>query len=197
LRAIRVKCFGAGGGAGGAITTGSGNISGGSGGGGGGYAESFITNIAGLASSITVTRGAGGAGGTGVAGSAGGNSIFASITANGGGGGEAQSSQTVPLAHFSVGGFGGSASGAEFILTGSGGFRFTAFATDRISGGIGGMSAVYGRKENEQINNTSGDGRSAIGVGNGGEGGRNMPSSGTARTGGEGANGIVIVELYA
>jgi hypothetical protein len=63
LRAIRVKCQGGGGGGGGAATTGVGQQAISSGGAGGAYAESFITNIAGLDASVTVTRGAGGTGG--------------------------------------------------------------------------------------------------------------------------------------
>ena len=65
LRAIRVRVQ-AGGGAGGSSSTATGaNHSKGAGGGGGGYAEAFITDVAGLASSVTVTRGAGGSGASG------------------------------------------------------------------------------------------------------------------------------------
>jgi hypothetical protein len=55
LRAIRVKCQGGGGGGGRAVATSSSTVSAGDGGGGGGYAESFITNIASLDASVTVT----------------------------------------------------------------------------------------------------------------------------------------------
>ena len=59
LRAIKVKVQGGGGGGAGSGSNGHG----GGAGGGSAYAESFITDIAGLDSSVTVTRGAGGAGG--------------------------------------------------------------------------------------------------------------------------------------
>jgi len=112
LRAIRVRCQGGGGGGGGA----QGANRGSQGGGGGGYAESFITDIAGLPSSVTVTRGGGGSGGSGGAnGSAGSSSSFdALVVASGGDGG----SQAGGLQNLGVGGVG---TAGDLLVSGSGG----------------------------------------------------------------------------
>jgi hypothetical protein len=80
LRAIRVRMVGGGGGGGGAQATSSTQTSPAISGGGGAYAESFITDIASLATSVTVTRGDGGAGGSGSgSGSTGGASSFGAL----------------------------------------------------------------------------------------------------------------------
>jgi hypothetical protein len=198
LRAIRVKCQGAGGGGTGAGTTGAGQVSGGGGGGGGAYAESFITDIAGLDASVTVTRGGGGAGGAAGnnPGSTGGASSFGSIvSANGGdGGGTGQSS--IPVEAFGSGGSGGSAATGNLVFSGGGGYAFFATATNRIYPGFGGGSYLGGN-QNGFVVADSGAGSSGQLYGGGGRSARNVPSDATARVGGAGGNGIVIVELYA
>lgn len=83
---VKVRAWGAGGGAGGCN---SGGLSGS--GGGGAYFETIIT---GVTSNISVSIGAGGAGGNSIGptnGSAGGNTVVGSLTADGGTGGGAQS----------------------------------------------------------------------------------------------------------
>jgi hypothetical protein len=198
LRAIRVRLVGAGGGGAGAGTTGSGQVSGGGGGGGGGYSEKFITDIAGLDVSETVTRGSGGAGGTGnVSGTAGGNSSAFGMTGNGGGGG-ANGASTVPAAALGGGGTGGDASGGDYNAGGGGGTAFWAQATDRLYPGRGGDTAIALNRQPQIIAATSGAGGTPPGqsFGCGGVSAQNIPNDGTARTGGSGQNGLVIVDVF-
>lgn len=177
LRAIRVKVQGGGGGGGGVDAAGAAG-----GGGGGGYAESFVTDIAGLSSSVTVTVGAGGAGGSGaVSGSGGSDSSFGALTVgNGGGGGGTLGNP----------GSGDSGSG-DVVFNGDGGGP--GGNSDAPSGKGGGShlggGAIGGR------NQVSSNGANGEPYGGGGGGGRRT-SSGSV-TGGDGAPGIVIVELYA
>jgi hypothetical protein len=199
LRAIRVKVCGAGGGGGGAGTTGSNQNASATGGGGGGYAEKFITDIAGLASSVTVTRGSGGAGGAaGVnSGSVGGSSSFGTVVGNGGGGGDGRSAEAVnpgQAAQFPSGG--GTASGGDLNINGKGGGvpQHSGIATLAIFSDSGSSFLGLGF----QISLSGGaNGSDSFAIGAGGRGGANAQSSATARTGGAGGNGIVIVELYA
>jgi hypothetical protein len=196
LRAIRVKCQGAGGSGGGALATGSGQASAGSGGGGGGYAESFITDIAGLASSVTIPSGAGGGATTGTGGNAGGVSSFGSqVSASGGGGG----SRSPVLPHAVVtaaAGEGGFTSVGDLLIRGGDGGRAVASpVVDGSSGfgGEGGGSFLGGRVRGEQQASNGFTGKI---YGGGGSGASNCAGF-AARTSGAGANGIVIVELYA
>jgi hypothetical protein len=180
LRAIRVKCVGGGGGGGGVGTNfGTG---GGGGGGSGGKAESFITDIAGLADSVTVTVGSGGAGGAGnTTGTTGGNSTFSGLTANGATGGRSSNGDQTSR----QGGVGGQSSGGDLNIGGFAGLPSTDFASG-LGGGPGGADLIT----------ISSDGVNAFGNFGGGGGGA-FDTGTTFRTGGAGANGIVILELYA
>jgi hypothetical protein len=187
LRALRVKCQAAGGAGGGAFN----DNTGGSGGGGGGYAEKFITNIAGLSAGTFISVPAGGSGVTGGAGNNGGNTFFDTITASGGSGGS--------LMMGGGGGFGGNASGGDLNIPGGGGghggFRDGAnlYGTHSSTGG-GSFLGHGGRGLNK---NTAGALTGAFGsnYGGGGSGGIRVSTSNAA--GGNGAPGIVILELYA
>jgi len=201
LRAIRVRMVGGGGGGGGAPATGAGEVSVGGGGGGGEYAERFITDIAGLSSSETITRGAAGSGATGAgSGTSGGQSSAFSVVVNGGGGGNAAGSPQVPLTAFGGGGGGGSGGSgtADLRLEGSRGRTGFALATDRMFPGGGGESPLSGTNQTMEVVGSSGNGtnQAATAYGSGGNGARNAPSDGTARTAGAGANGIVIVDCF-
>ena len=198
LRAIRVKCVGAGGGGGGVATTGSSQVSGAPGGGGGGYAESFITDIAGLASSVTVTRGAGGAGGAAGAntGATGGTSSFGGlVVAEGGGGGPGDTAGAVPKIFGAVGA-GGLGTAGDITVAGGNGQRVINVVTSFALSGAGG-GTVFASVREPSATNTGANGGSGVGFGAGGSGALNAPSQGTARSGGAGADGILIVELYA
>jgi hypothetical protein len=195
LRAIRVKVQGAGGGGSGAPATGAGQVSGGGGGGGGGYAEKFITDIAELSSSITVTVGAGGAGGIGNAsGANAGSSIFDSVTGGGGGGGEV-GNVAAPIDIYGNGGSGGNGSGGDLNIRGSGGSYFFAPQAFRLYRGGGGGSQLGGSTQMTVAGSASA-GDTGLSFGGGGFSAVNSPSQG-AKIGGAGAPGIVIVELYA
>ena len=178
LRAIRVKVQGAGGG-GGCETAGGG------GGGGGGYAESFITDIAGLDASITVTRGGGGAGSTtaGTVGTAGTLSSFGSLIEAFGGAGGA----------FGSGGSGGATGSANLQIEGGGGAIGPRgiLISGQGWGGAGGSSFLGGGASGLGPSVAAGVGLGGRIYGGGGGGGR------VGGAGGAGANGIVIVELYA
>jgi hypothetical protein len=202
LRAIRVKVQGGGGGSGGAATTGANQAAVGGSAGGGAYAESFITDIAGLDASVSVTRGAGGAGGSAGAnnGSNGGASSFGTlVSANGGGVGGGAVAVTFSF----TSGFGassgeGSNVGTGDLVIGGDGAQQTfllqigGFNQNSTSGGsfLGGSVRYTGTQTG-----TAG----AVGrlYGGGATGAINSVSQGTARAGAAGGDGIVIVELYA
>jgi hypothetical protein len=195
LRAIKVKVQGAGGGSGGAALTGAGQVAAGSGGAGGNYAESFITNISGLAASVTVTVGAGGAAGTHAAnGGYGGNSSFGSIViGSGGGGGDfmaaTSGSATVGAAPLV------SATG-DLIIRGSSPMRARVRSGEILTLGQG-AGSFYGGATNDGNTNVGIAGSGGRVYGGGASGGFNYPSAATNKNGAEGAPGIVIVELYA
>lgn len=179
LRAIRVKCQGAGGG-GGAGTI---DYRCGSGGGGGAYAEDFITDIVSLSASETVTVGAKGLGGVAASGSSGGASSFGSVVVCGGG-----AFGVVPT---NAGGAGGTVSTSnELIINGSNG-GWGGQYTDG-GNGLGGHSFLGFGAPNSIA---GGGGLPGLPYGGGGSGGYRFTS--TTRQGGDGADGIVIVELYA
>lgn len=180
-RALRVKAQGPGGG-GGSRTAAN---SAGPGGGGGGYAESFITDIAGLAASVTVTVGAGGAGAAagadadGAAGSSA-SSFGALVVANAGAG-----------SAFMSGGLGGSGGTGDILIaggTGGGGAEVASSPGDGGnavlgSGGGGGAASAATATRN---------GRTGAGYGGGGGG----SYFGATAAAGAGAPGVVIVEIY-
>jgi hypothetical protein len=197
LRAIRVRAVGGGGGGGGAATTSAGQTACGGGGGGGGYAEAFITNIADLASSVTVTCGAGGTGATAGnnSGAEGGSSSFGtSVVANGGNFGLGQAAGS-PLPRFSASsGAGGTGVTGDLLVQGSRPIVMLALASGnmRAPGGDSflGFGAVSGSAT------SGGNGAAGQLYGGGGSGGGNSENQGTARSGGAGANGIVIVDCF-
>jgi hypothetical protein len=195
LRAIRVKCQGGGGGGGSAATTGANESAIGGAGGGGAYAESFLTNIAGLADNETVTVGAGGAGGAaiaaGAAGAKGGTSSFGTlVSAEGGFGGARGDDLVVGNGYVRVGANGGAAVSGQFIVQGE--FGHTAYSLDSgQSSSANGGGAFLG--PGAPRSGTSGF--SAF-RGGGGSGGANEENAAT-KAGGAGGAGIVIVELYA
>ena len=192
LRAIRVRMVGAGGG-GGAVDAFA-QCAGG-GGSGGVYAESFITDIASLDASVTVTRGAGGTAGppAGSGGTGGASSFGALVSANGGGGGsrgfgERRLGAAASLVTTGTGDLVVPGSAGQFgqfqTYTGAG-FPFSPF------GGAGGPSKLGGgaSRSSDEV------GPNGVGFGSGGAGASNFTGS-TARNGGAGSNGIVIVDCF-
>jgi hypothetical protein len=199
MRAIRVRLVGAGGGGGGAPATAAGETGLSPSGGGGGYAESFITDIAGLDASVTVTRGAGGNGGAAGAnaGSNGGASSFgALVAANGGGGGGAGfATSTFPKA---VSGADGGAATAGTLQANGGAATAGVMLTGSLSGApdgsavgtAGGSVLSAGRRTAVFANGAAGV------LGSGGTGSL-QTSSAAAKSGGAGGDGIVIVDVFA
>jgi hypothetical protein len=183
LRAIKVTAQGAGGAGSSASFP-----FGGHGGGAGSCAISFITDISSLAASVTVTVGAGGIGVASNVGSDGGNSSFGSLVRGDGGNAGTNSD-----------GGGAKTTGlGDLVIEGGGagcGSRDVTFSASRPSfAGVGGNSFLGngGRAGGPSAVNTAGN--TGGKYGGGGAGARNP--SGTV-AGGDGAPGIVIIELYA
>jgi hypothetical protein len=197
LKAIRVRCVGGGGGGGGAGTTASNTIAIGSNGAGGNYAESFITDIAGLDASVTVTRGAGGAASAaGVSnGGAGDTSSFGSlVVAGGGGGGFGNGAGTVPS--WGAGAPAPSATATGDLVI----FGDSPDSPNRIAlffvlfPKLAGSFLSGSPRQDGTGNGVNGNAGQLFGGGGGGGG--NANSQGTNRSGGAGGNGIVIVDLF-
>lgn len=198
LRALRVTVIGAGGGGGGCASTSTLESSEGAGGSSGGYAQAFITNIASLAASETITIGAGGAGGAAGAnaGSNGGNSSALGLTGGGGDRGDGMTAQTGPFYAFSR--QGGTASGGDINYSGSSGGPGIVITGSPSTVGLnnfGAASQIAG-STNTASSNIAGV-SAAANSGGGGMGGRNRQAGQTAKAGGNGGSGLVIVELYA
>jgi hypothetical protein len=184
LRAIRVRMVGGGGGGGGLDGT---VDSARSGGGGGGYSELFITNIAALDASVTVTRGAGGAGVSDAAGNAGAASSAFGMTAGGGAAGGLN------------GGGGGTASGGDINLSGGRGGQGFAFGSsfgEQVAGYGAGSQFAQSNLPSYPGPNLGAVGAAGLLHGGGGSGAVSRGNSGVARAGGSGANGIVIIDCF-
>ena len=203
LRAVRVKVQGGGGGGGGCRVTTTGHSAAAGGGGGGGYSEKFIL-VDDLAASETVTVGAGGSGGAAAAGngSSGGASSFGSHCQGNGGGGGNGMDDTASWSWAYEGGA-GSASGGDLNIPGSPGIRgivgrvlgSAGDATRVIQLGAGGDS-MLGMGGKDWTNSTTASvGPGGQGRGSGGAGAYRNNTAGS-HAGGNGADGIVIVELY-
>jgi hypothetical protein len=195
LRAIRVKCQAGGGGGGGSAATGASEVAMASGGSGGVYSESFITDIAGLASSVTVTRGAGGAGASAGnnLGSNGGVSSFGSlVSANGGLGG--YGAGAVGLSGFTNARDGGTGGTGDLVIAGGASPVHGQVRTDFIIPFMSGSSFLGGSRVFEGA--AASNGLTGQNFGGGGTGGQNTENE-AAKSGGTGGAGIVIVELYA
>lgn len=195
LRAIRVTCVGGGGGGGRALATGAGQASSGDGGGAGGEAVRFITDIAGLAPSVTVTIGAGGTTTTSAS-NAGGSTSFGSLAVATGGdaGGTLAAGSTIVVNTSSI--LGGIGTTGDLLIPGEPGQNCSRAATDRAAGGSGGSSRLGAGGPARGSGAGKQDGLAARGYGSGGSGAANAPSQ-TATAGGAGTPGIVVLELFA
>ena len=206
LRGIRVSLVGGGGGGGATVAPAASTNAAGNGGGGGCYAERWITDINGLASSVTVTVGAGGTGGSAATNNAGagGTSSFGTLCSGNGGSpgliGNQTSTFGCTIPNNSFTSMGGSTGVGDFIIPGSmGGIGFMQGGNSNAMGGYGGASvfgstiAVPGYPGSGEFRR---NGLAGQNYGSGGSGGASLQSAGST-TGGAGAPGIVIVELYA
>jgi hypothetical protein len=199
LRAIVVKCQAAGGGGAGAPSIGSGQVTAGKAGSGGVYAQKLITDIASLASSVTVTVGAGGNGGAAGnnAGTAGGSSSFGSLVSADGGFGGGQLDYTYPPNVPATGVNGPTAGVGDLVIPGGDSTAALGLSVSFVVGGNGGNSHMSTTQVGNIAVADGNNGRAGKLYGGGGTSGLNAQNQATNRTGGAGANGIVIVELYA
>lgn len=189
VRAVRVIVVGGGGGGGGGPVSPA--VSAGGGGGGGATAIKWID--APLASE-TVIVGAGGAGGVNyVNGANGGASSFgAHVSAGGGGGGPRGEDGELIVS----GGNGGTGATGDINIRGSDGGPGLVLGSDvrQQVGGYGGASYLAGAALHMPISNAGNDGKK---YGGGGAGGRRYIGQGAPPAwGGNGADGVVIVEEY-
>lgn len=200
-QAIMIECIGAGGGGGGVNATGAGQVAAAGGGGAGAYSRSIISPAP--AGPITVTVGVGGTGGadgTTNGGTGGASSVGVFTSAQGGGGGTAAPAGTSTIR---AGGLGGDASAGDGDVLGSGssghnGFGFITAAGDIWGvGGRGGDGPLgSGGQASYVWANGSFEGSPGQPFGCGGSGAANGENALSARFGGDGSNGIVIITEY-
>ncbi|WP_456489621.1 phage tail protein [Marinobacter nauticus] len=194
---VTVTVVSGGGAGGGAEVTGSGEHSVGSGGGGGGC--SIKTIDVSSVSSVPVSVGEGGIASAGAAGGDGGASSFgAFVSVPGGTGGDIMFAATGSGVTLNVG-LGGEGTGGDLNLKGSdgsGGFRDPSTHNHAGNGGASaGISGGGGRGILTGVGAGSADGHAGGNYGGGGGGAANSQSQ-TAKSGGPGAGGIVIVKEY-
>lgn len=200
LKALKVIAIGGGGGGGGAESTATTSVSIGGSGGGGGYAESFITNIDSLASSVSVTVGAGGTAGTiasPTSGNGGASSFGALVVAGGGTGGIGGISNPINGVNRNLSVPGGTATAGDILIPGGASgpqYGNVGDSTASINTCSPGLPAFYG---------TAGPVRAGMslaavasnGYGSGGIGAANAQNQ-TGKGGVAGQPGLVIIEIY-
>ena len=198
LRAMRVKAQAGGGGSGGCATTGAGQAAAAGGGGAGGYSESFITDISGLAASVTVTVGGGGNGGAAGnnSGSAGGSSSFGSLVSAGGNAGAGPAAVTPPQ-YPANGGTGGAAATGDFTIAGGAGETPLCVNAVWHRGSQGGSAFLGPMRQALSRANTGTRNATAGTLYGAGANGGSLAASQTQIAGAAGGAGIVILELYA
>ena len=197
LARIRVQVQAAGGGGGGVALTGAAQASASGGGGGGEWASKEVA-VAAISASETITVGVGGAGGAAGAnnGTVGENSSFGShVNAGGGSGGGGAAASTVGgySAFASTGGTGGT--GGDIHVKG-GGTHPVLLNIVRMHMAQGGGSQLS-HPAAGAANSTGAAGTVGQIYGGGGDGAFNTDNQGAGHAGGVGADGIVIIELYA
>lgn len=184
---ITVECWGAGGGGGSANSNGTAC----GGGGGGAYAKSVVNVTAGNTYNVVVGTG-------GVADVSGGNSTFNSTTVIAAGGRGATYNTSIAGAGGTVAGSvgtiryaGGNGANAVSFSGGGGGGAGSTGAGGNASGTTAGTgTSLYGGSGGTGVNSSS-DGNNGFNYGGGGSG--SFRSGGPSRTGGTGANGLVMI----
>lgn len=212
LRAITIYMVSGGGGGGGCAATAGGGgdqAAGGGGGGGGGYAEGYV-----LAKDLEVVCdveiGAGGAGGAAGNnnGATGGASKFFKglqgggthwVAVNGAGGGSGGAATTTLPNYGANGGAGGSIVSGDLSWQGGGGqvtLLLSQFGSIKALKSGGGGSAFSPPRRQEFTTTAGQHGFDGLPHGQGGGGGVNAKNQSTAKSGGDGSDGLVIVELF-
>lgn len=190
---LKVTIVGPGGGGGGVSSAAAQAAGGGGGGGGGTSIKYFSGNTISSTYSYTVANTA--SGGTAGAnnGLAGSSSCFGSVSAIGGAGGGAGTANTGTTTS-GLGAAGGGALNGDINIPGSGGGTGLIFGTgSQALSGAGGNS-VYGYGGNALANANSG-GANGTNYGGGGAGGV-QNNAGSNQTGGNGAQGVIFVEVW-
>jgi hypothetical protein len=205
LSSIRVRCLGGGGGGGRCSTTGSTQVSSGDGGSGGVLAESFLKDISIIPEIISIGVGAGGAGALaneGLNGKIGENSFFGNIViAEGGNGGASRLvANSVPFPISSSLSPGGFQSKGEIIKLAEAAPLVGYSFTDDINIPAGGGNAMFTSPVNFSSTTTGANGINGSAYpgyyGIGGGAGANCQNQATARSGGNGSGGLVILDIY-
>jgi hypothetical protein len=208
MKGVIVEGVGGGGGGGGAAATGASTASTATGGGGGGYFRTYIP-VNNLAASETVTVGSGGAAGStapGTGGGGGDTSFGSFCIARGGSGGQGAGASNNAPGGMLIGGNGGSrdtTTACNGMPGGDGGnsIRIVAGSVGSVPiPGYGGSSFFAPQRDSgpttiNGFSNTGSNGVTGSLYGGGGSGGHNYPGQATARSGGAGAAGIVIVTV--
>lgn len=201
LRSIRVRMVGGGGAGGGSDATTGTEGSAGGGGGGGAYAE-FIVPASALSESEAVTIGSGGVGAAASTGGNGSDTVAFGVTCGAGNG--APRSTNANMDYFnSRGGTSGSVTGTPvgsvpFILSVDGTWGYPPAAAIYRSMGGHGADTLLGRGgHGGNAHTTTGQGGGGgRGYGSGGGGAAARPNSTSGFAGGDGAPGVVIIEVY-
>jgi hypothetical protein len=196
VRALRVTVQAGGGGGRGADVTGAGEHSLGGGGGGGGFAQSVITDVGSLASTVSVSVGLGGTAGSGAGGAgAGGPSSFGALVAANGGISGAFNTINRAIVQPTAGG--GSATAGEILINGgssiSGVIADIASGSGSSSRGGQGGSSLFGYSGGGGSNGSPAAGG---GFGSGGSGAANAANRLSTEDGAPGRPGLVIVEVF-
>lgn len=193
-----IQCWGGGGAGGGTPTTGVASSAIGAGGGAGGFSQSYVS-AATIGASQSVTIGAGGTGASNTAGTAGGDtSVGAIVIAIGGSGGAVGTGTGV--GYTVAGAAGGVVGTGNISLPGNSATRgFNAAGTvSVVYGSAGGTTALGGGVQEVAAtgaNSTAGN-SAAANTGSGGGGAVGGNNTGTARAGGNGGSGLVIIYEY-
>ena len=194
IRAVFIRVVGAGGGGGGCEGTSATQACAGGGGGGGAYAEALILAAA-LGTTETVQVGVGGAGGAagdnvGVTGQA---SFFGShCVANGGAGGSGDPATAVPR-YGATGGAGGTGGTGDLLMDGGRGLPMIILE-EVVSPSPGG-GTMFAPMRTSSLTASGTAGSDGVLYGGGASGGANADDQGSGRAGGDGADGLVIVDI--
>jgi hypothetical protein len=191
-----VAAWGGGGAGGGAQTTAAGQSAVGAGGHCGAYAFGIFT-LADIGASRTVTIGAGGTGVAGGTGNTGGETSLSSLLVAAGGPGGGPSGSLAGLRTGTVAATVQSSVGNIRGWT-SPGTNGASDSAGSVHGGNGAPTVLGGvGLGHRSTGGASGNGNAAsANTGSGGGGGGNTPSQGTARSGGAGGSGLMIIKEY-
>ena len=166
----------------------------GSGGGSGSYAE-WVTSVSGSTVYACAVGAGGSTGGTGAGGQTGGATTLTvggtTVTCNGGIGGAAGTSISVPV----LGGAGGAIStNGTLNIAGEAGEPNVCIGTAADNRSGAGANSIYGGGGAPLLEASNATGNAATGFGAGGGG---ASTTGTARAGGAGSPGVIIIDEYS